>query len=143
MNILGSLLGSALQNALGGQPAQAGGGNLVNLVLSMLQGGQGGAAGGLQSMIEQVTRAGFGKEAQSWVGTGANLPINADAIGQIFGQGQLQQMAQQLGLNQQQTAGGLAAALPEIINHLTPQGQVPHAGELDGLMGMLKGALGR
>lgn len=142
MSLLNSILGSALQSALGGGQ-QAAGGNLVNMVLGMLQGGQGGAAGGLQSIIGQLTKAGLGQQVQSWVGTGQNMPVSADQLAQAFGPGQMQQWAQQLGLNHEQTAGGLAAALPEIINHLTPNGQVPHTNELDGLMGMLKGALGR
>ena len=142
MSILSSVLGGVLQNALGGQSQQAGGG-LMNIVLGMLQqgGGAGGASGasGLDAILGQVTKAGFGDHAQSWVGNGPNMPLPTDAVSKIFGQGQVQQWASQLGLSHDQASGGLAAALPEIINHLTPNGQAAQDHELDSLMGALKG----
>jgi len=32
--------------------------------------------------------------------------------------------------------------LPELINHMTPQGQVPQGNALDGMLGSLLGQLG-
>jgi uncharacterized protein YidB (DUF937 family) len=59
------------------------------------------------------------------VSTGKNLPIDAGALEKIFGQGQLGQMAQQAGMSHQETAGGLASMLPQIIDEMTPHGSVP------------------
>jgi uncharacterized protein YidB (DUF937 family) len=144
-DMLGSILGNVLQSALGGGAQRGGGGlNLMNIILGMLQ--QGGGAGGqngLQSIIEQVTRAGFGQQAQSWVGSGQNMPISPEQIMEIFGQGQVQQWAQQSGLSPQETAGGLSGILPEVINQMTPQGQMTQGAELDGLLSALQGSLGR
>lgn len=150
MGLLDGLLGGVLQSALGGGQQSSGiQGQLINLALGMLTGKGSGAAasggaggmGGLDQIIGQFTQAGLGQQAQSWIGTGQNMPISPDQLTQVFGQGQIQQWAQQLGVGQQEAAGGLAAALPELINQLTPKGQVPQASELDGLLGMLKGAL--
>jgi uncharacterized protein YidB (DUF937 family) len=147
MGLLDGLLGGVLQSALGGGGQQQGiQGNLINLALGMLTKGQGGQAqgaqgSGLEAILGQLTQSGLGDHVKSWVGTGQNMPLSADQLTQAFGQGQVQQWAQQLGLNQQQAAGGLAAALPELINQLTPQGQVPQASQLDGLLGMLRGAI--
>ncbi len=139
MGLLDSLIGGAVSQMLGGGNKA----NLINLVLSMLQGGQQGgqAGGGLGSIIEQFTRAGFGQQAQSWVGTGANMPISPEDLMKVFGQGQMQQWGQQLGLDSQQTAGSLSSVLPEIINQLTPKGQVSQGNEFDSLLSSLRGRL--
>jgi uncharacterized protein YidB (DUF937 family) len=53
------------------------------------------------------------------------MPISPEVLGQIFGQGQIQQMGRQFGVEDPTVAsGGLAALLPELINQLTPQGRV-------------------
>lgn len=138
MGLLDSLISGAVSQMLGGGNKA----NLINLVLGMLQGGGGGTqAGGLGSIIEQFTRAGFGQQAQSWVGTGANMPIGPEDLMKVFGQGQLQQWGQQLGLNPQETAGSLSSVLPEIINQLTPKGQVTQGNEFDSLLSALRGKL--
>lgn len=139
MGLLDSLISGAVSQMLGGGNKA----NLINLVLGMLQGGGGGtqAGGGLGSIIEQFTRAGFGQQAQSWVGTGANMPIGPEDLMKVFGQGQLQQWGQQLGLNPQETAGSLSSVLPEIINQLTPKGQVTQGNEFDSLLSALRGKL--
>ena len=36
----------------------------------------------------------------------------------------------------------LASVLPELINQMTPQGQVPQGNALDGMLGSLLGQLG-
>ena len=54
-----------------------------------------------------------------------SMPISADALQQVLGQGQLGQIAQQLGMSQGDAAGGLASMLPQMVDRMTPQGQVP------------------
>jgi uncharacterized protein YidB (DUF937 family) len=138
MGLLDSLITGAVGQMLGGGNKA----NLINMVLGMLQGQQGGqGGGGLGSIVEQFTKAGFGQQAQSWVGTGANLPISPEDLMKVFGQGQMQQFGQQLGVNPQEAAGGLSSILPEIINQLTPQGQVTQGNEFETLLGALKGRL--
>ena len=44
---------------------------------------------------------------------------------QVFGQGQLQQMAANSGMDLGSLSGGLADMLPQMIDRMTPQGQVP------------------
>jgi uncharacterized protein YidB (DUF937 family) len=59
------------------------------------------------------------------VSTGQNQPISTDALSQVLGQGQLGRIAQQLGMSQGEAAGGLASMLPQMIDKMTPQGEVP------------------
>ena len=58
--------------------------------------------------------------------TGAGPPAGIHrARSAVLGQGQLGQLAQQLGIGQGEAAGGLASVLPQLIDQMTPQGQVP------------------
>ena len=143
MGLLDSIVGGALGQIMGGGQQSNG---LMNILLGALQGQGGGALGGLGGLggiLKQLESAGLGQQASSWVSTGPNMPVSADQITSALGGGVIGQIAQQLGVQPQQAAGGLAAMLPELINHLTPNGAVPQQNELGGLLGMLKGQLGR
>lgn len=70
---------------------------------------------------------------QSWVGTGPNQPVSSSQLGgalQSGGMGALlQDAASKLGIDSNDLLGKLSQALPIAVNHLTPGGQVPAAGE--------------
>jgi len=118
--ILGGLTGQGGgMPGMGAGPAQ-GANPLLMILLQLLQ--QNGGLGGLMGRMQQ---SGMGDQVQSWIGTGQNQPIAPDALSQIFGQGQLGQIAQQLGMSQQEAAGSMAQMLPELVNEMTPQGQIP------------------
>jgi uncharacterized protein YidB (DUF937 family) len=142
-----SLLTSILGSVMGGGAQQQN--PLLNIALSMLsnQGGAGagGAASGLAGLLGQFQQAGLGHVADSWIGSGQNLPISGDQLSQILGSGQIGQIAQQLGLSHEQTSGQLADLLPGLIDKLTPHGQAPQAGlgTPDAMMSMLQGLLNK
>ena len=126
MGLLDSLLGSVMggmagggQAAPGAQGAQ-GGSQMIQMALQMLQ-----QNGGIEGLLAKFQQAGMGQQAQSWIGTGQNLPISPDALSQIFGQGQLGKIAQQMGMSHEQVADGLAQALPGVVDHMTPTGEIP------------------
>ena len=124
MGLLDSVLG-AITGQTGGA---AGGGNgaLLQAAIGMLANNS--AGGGIAGMAQQFQQAGLGHLLDSWVGQGQNLPISADQITQVLGSGQIGQIAQQLGLSHGDAAGQLAQILPQVINQLTPNGQVPQGG---------------
>ena len=75
--------------------------------------------------MSKFQQAGYGAQADSWVSTGENQPISTDALSQVLGQVQLGRIAQQLGMSHGEAAGGLASMLPQMIDKMTPQGEVP------------------
>src|SRR4030095_6665276 len=116
-----------------------GGGALVDLLGQVLGGGGGagsgggaalGAGSGLGGLLEQMQRAGFGDQAKSWVGTGQNMQISPDAMGQIFGQGGLAEIARHANLTPGETSEGLSQLLPEVVDRVTPGGQEPDFDQL-------------
>ena len=136
MGLLDGVLGSALGSVLGGQ----GGGNagLAKAAIELLGGGgaAGGALGGLDGLVKAFDSQGLGHLVQSWISTGANLPVSGGQIQQALGP-VVQQLAQQHGLPADAVSGALANLLPELVNHLTPNGQLPTGGDLGAGLGSL------
>lgn len=110
-----------------GSGLEAGLGGLGGLLGSLL-GGSG--AGGLGDLVTQFQRAGLGAQAQSWVGRGQNQPLPPDGVEQVFGRGALAEIARQAGISEADASQGLSRLLPEVVDHVTPDGQVPDADAL-------------
>jgi uncharacterized protein YidB (DUF937 family) len=136
---------SLLDEILGGMMRQSGpqsappGNAMLNIALQFIQNYPGGLAG----LLQAFGRAGYGEQAQSWVSTGRNLPISPDVITQILGGQQVRSMGEEYGVEPHATAGGLASLLPEIINQMTPSGQVESDPQQDDLGALLEGVRAR
>ena len=128
MGLLDGLLG----NLMGGNSG-SGSNPLLQIAMQMLAnkggGGTGGGAldsmGGLSGIVSAFQKGGLGHIADSWVGSGENLPVSGDQLTQVLGSDKIGQIASQLGMSQGDAAGGLAKILPDLINHVTPNGQMP------------------
>lgn len=133
MGILDSIVGG-----LGGSPGGAPGGAasssaVVSQVLDMLR-GQGGATNGLGNLLQAFENTGLGHLFQSWVGTGQNLPVSAQQIQNALGNSALlQRIAQATGMQPADVAQHLSVVLPQIVDHLTPNGQI-HTGDATGAL---------
>ena len=114
MGLLDGLLGGLM----GGSSPQ-GQSPLAQMALQLIQ-----QNGGLPGIVAKFQQAGMGQHADSWVGTGANLPITADQLSNVLGSGAIGQLAQQFGMSAGGANSGLAQMLPQIIDKLTPTGQV-------------------
>ena len=134
-NVLGSLTGGAGNAGLGGGLRQDD--NPLGAALGRVGGGIATSAlmamafrvlqqnGGITGLIEKLRASGLGQHAASWVGSGANLPLTGEQLQSALGSDELAQLASGVGLTPQQASGGLAQLLPELVNQLTPAGQVP------------------
>jgi uncharacterized protein YidB (DUF937 family) len=138
----GGGLGDILGQVLGGGAQRGGGGGMGDILGGMLGGGAGGGMGGLGGLLEQMQRAGYGEQARSWVGTGQNMPISPDVIGQIFGQGGIAEIARQAGVSEREASEGLSQLLPEVVDRVTPNGQVPDLDQLAASVEDLRKRLG-
>jgi uncharacterized protein YidB (DUF937 family) len=134
-DMLGTSQGS--QGAVGSQDATGSGANLSPSSTSgglggLLGGlGGGGLAGGLKDLLDRFRQSGHEDKAQSWVSTGANRPIAPNELEQALGAERIQWLMEQTGLPKEQLLAGLSKELPETIDKLTPNGQVPADHELD------------
>ncbi len=87
----------------------------------------GGLAGALSGLVNHMKENGAGDIANSWVGTGQNLPVNGAQLSQILGPDLVNKISSTTGLTPDQIVSQLSTVLPQVIDHLTPQGKVSHA----------------
>ena len=114
MGLLDGLLGGLLGGATQAQSP------LAQVALQLIQ-----QNGGLPGIISKFENGGMAEQAGSWVGTGQNLPITGSQLQEVLGSGSIGQIAQQLGLSHGEASSNLAQILPQIIDKLTPAGQIP------------------
>jgi uncharacterized protein YidB (DUF937 family) len=120
-NLMGSYLeGSQERNPFGSGNQMQGGNLLLQIALMMLQ-----QNGGLEGVLGKFRQGGLEQQADSWVGTGQNIDISGDQLQQVFGPSTMNDLASKLGMPAGQAGSVMAQVLPELINQLTPQGQVP------------------
>ncbi len=134
MSLIEQIASAALRQAVGG-----GGTAVTGLVLEML-GNR--SSGGLSGIVNQFTTAGLSEIIGSWISTGPNMAVSPEHVRMALGQQQVQQMAQRSGLSLDQLLAGLSQQMPELINQLTPQGQIPQQTALDQTLGQLRQRLG-
>jgi uncharacterized protein YidB (DUF937 family) len=81
--------------------------------------------GGLQNVVSQFEKNGFGDTVKSWISQGPNLPITADQIRQALGSAKVKELAAKMGLPADKLAEKLAQHLPQAVDKATPDGKLP------------------
>lgn len=98
--------------------------------------------GGLSGVIDKFNEQGFGGIIASWINEGVNLPIDGNQLMQIFGNVNIQELAQSVGLDAQSTTDLIAKYLPQLVDSATPDGEVPENLDLASIgMNLLKSKL--
>jgi uncharacterized protein YidB (DUF937 family) len=132
MSLFDSIAG-ALEGAGGAHSGLAG------EMLDLIGGAQGG---GLASLVRAFEGHGLGSLIESWISSGANLPISAKQIASVFGQGQINQIAAKFDLAPDAVAAQIARLLPQLVDRLTPHGSIPDSDVLQEGLSLLRSKLG-
>jgi uncharacterized protein YidB (DUF937 family) len=100
----------------------------------LLAGGAAGSvlSGGLGDLLNQFQQKGHGDAANSWVSNGPNKQISPGDLASALGADQIDSLSAQSGLSRDELLKGLSQYLPDVVNHLTPDGRVPNENELSG-----------
>ncbi|MFE3326290.1 YidB family protein [Streptomyces sp. NPDC059176] len=116
-----------LERRLGGLLGGAEPGAVTMLATLFGEVGDSGQGGGneLQGLVNELTEGGLADAVRSWIGTGENASVSGPQIAQALPYQVLDRVAQQAGVSPEQAADRLAAALPRVVDELTPQGEVP------------------
>ncbi len=102
-----------------------------------------GGSGGLGGLVKLFESKGLGSMINSWIGTGPNPAISAGQVENVLGSDVLGQFAQKAGIAPSEAGGVLASVLPTVVDHLTPNGQMPSQGGLEQSIGSLLGMFSR
>jgi uncharacterized protein YidB (DUF937 family) len=97
-----------------------------------------GPLGGLDGLIKKFDSVGLGDKVRSWVGTGENQPVTADEVKRALPD-QVRNLSGEVDKSEDEVAGQMAELLPEVVDKVTPEGNVPDASSLmDRLGGLSK-----
>ncbi|MFL1732752.1 YidB family protein [Moraxella oculi] len=124
---LGGLLGSFLGNQTQLTKSQSGGFDkstlllaLLPVVLNYIQ-----KNGGLSGVLSKLQGSGLGEKAQSWVNIDKdNDGIDAQDVARLFGNQEISEVCSQTGASEQEVCQGIADLLPQVVNDLTPKGDL-------------------
>ncbi|WP_269506301.1 YidB family protein [Burkholderia sp. IMCC1007] len=135
LDIVGGLIGG-----------QAGGNSQSALITTALE-FINNQPGGLNGLIEKFKAGGAGDVIGSWVGNGENQPISPDTLQNVLGSDAVGALASKVGIDPSQASSILAQVLPHVVNHATPNGEVPADGQVDtsnvlGALSQLAGMFG-
>jgi uncharacterized protein YidB (DUF937 family) len=109
-------LGDVLKGGLGGVLAGGAAGSVIS--------------GGLGDLLKQLQQNGHGETANSWVSPGPNKQIAPGDLANALGADQINSLMSQSGLSREDLLNGLSQHLPEVVNHLTPDGRLPTENEV-------------
>lgn len=119
-----------------------GGGGAGGGMSDMLKGGLGGLlaggaagsilSGGLGDLLKQFQQNGLADQADSWVSNGPNKQVSPGDLSNALGADQIEALSSQSGMSRNDLLQGLSQYLPDVVNHLTPDGRLPSDNELSG-----------
>jgi uncharacterized protein YidB (DUF937 family) len=82
-------------------------------------------SGGLNDLLKQFQQGGLTEVVDSWVGTGPNKQISPGAISKVLSEDQIKMLTEQTGMSREELTAALSQYLPQVVDHLTPQGRLP------------------
>jgi uncharacterized protein YidB (DUF937 family) len=123
-------------NVTASLPGGGDGGGLSDMMKGglggLLAGGAAGSilSGGLGDLLNQFQQKGLGDQASSWVSNGPNKQVAPGDLASALGADQIEALTSQSGLSRDELLQGLSQYLPDVVNHLTPDGRLPDENEL-------------
>ena len=136
MGLFDQLAGQVMGSLGAQQQDSVSQGALLTSVMGMID-----RAGGLPAILQQLKDSGLSEHVASWIGNGENQTVSGNQMADALGGENIQQVARESGIEPQHVSAGLAQLLPQIINQLTPNGQLPEDGLLGQGLQLLKARL--
>ena len=134
-DILGQLTGGKGGTATGARAGTGAGAGVLGALLPLIAGFL--QNGGLNKILSGFQQKGLSSQAASWVGTGDNERVSGAEVEEVVGADEIQAIAQQLGISEEQAADAVAEVLPQVVDRVSPEGELPAENDLDDLFGQL------
>lgn len=91
----------------------------------------GGLFDGLNGLVENFQKNGYGSIIDSWIGKGANAPIQDKELDAAIGSNAISDLAKKANMSEAELLQQLSKALPTLVDKLTPNGRLPTAAEIE------------
>jgi len=124
-----------LDNITGGNDSKGGKSDIIGTVLGMLSNNEQGGIGGL---INSFNSKGLGGLVSSWISTGENKPASDEEIRRGMGEERIQEISKRTGEPPERVVSTLKNKLPNVVDKLTPDGNVPEGNLLQKGISMLQ-----
>lgn len=83
--------------------------------------------GGLGDILDRLRNTGIGGVVDSWVGKGPNEPLHPEQVEAAIDEETLTSLERQTGMSRDELLARLAKDLPEAVDDLSPDGDLPEA----------------
>lgn len=100
------------------------------------------ASGGFSGFIGKFRDAGLGDLVDSWITTGDNTPISNEQLESALGEDTLNSVAEQAGTDKETATSAMAMMVPQVVDQLTPDGEIPDEESLLSKIGGFLGGIG-
>lgn len=129
MGLFDSVAGAVLGKMLGEKS------DMAKVAMEMLD-----KFGGIEGVLAKLKEGGLADIATTWVGNGKNAPVSSNQITDALGADTISEIAGKFGLSPDMLSGQLAEHLPNVIDKMTPNGEVNNNSNdlLGTVLGMLK-----
>lgn len=136
MGLMDGFSGGLSPGLIGQLASQFGGGNnkLLGAAAKLLGGGN---VGGLSGLAQLFTQRGYGDAVNSWISRDKNAEITTPQLQEVLGQERIREVASNAGLTETEAADGLAGLLPQLVDKLTPDGELPETKASNGMLSQL------
>lgn len=145
MALLPVVLGMLRSGGPGSQDAsQAGSGGGFGAILAQVLGvgPSPSGRGALPDLLAHLQRSGLGDQVRSWISTGPNMPVESGDVERAFGRTGLAEIARRANVSEPEASQGLAQLMPELVDRMTPAGEVPDPDSLLASVDALAARLG-
>ncbi len=119
MALFDSIIGSAREKF--GLSSEGSGGLVVALLGLIIDPRSGGFGG----FVDKFRNAGLGPVVDSWISTGSNEPLTGDQVESALGSDAIDGIATRAGVDRKTASTALGGIIPNVVDTLTPEGNVP------------------
>lgn len=102
-------------------------GTLLSALLSLMTDQK---TGGFAGFLDRFSQAGLGDTVATWIGSGANSDLSDEQVESALGSETITDLANQADVNASTAKSALAYMIPQVVDKLTPDGEVPEEKDL-------------
>lgn len=136
MGLMDGFPGGMSSGFMGQLANQLGGGNnrLLGAVARLIGGRD---IGGLSGLAQLFAQRGYGDAVNSWISRDQNREITTPQLQEVLGQERIREVASTAGVTETEAADGLADLLPQLVDKMTPEGQLPETSASNGMLSQI------